>query len=232
VLAPGTVWGREVASRAAAALGAGLTGDAVALELEAGRLVAWKPAFGGALVAAVTATGDPQLVTVRAGMLPQLQPRVHRATTTERLATTRGRIRVLARTRDDDLDVLADAHVVIGVGQGVAPEEYPALDPLIAELGAELAATRKVTDQGWLPRARQLGITGRSIAPRLYVAIGLSGKFNHMVGVRAAGTVVAVNDRPDALVFETADVGIVGDWHEVVPLLADAVAAARTGEPV
>ncbi len=228
VLAPGTVWGREVASRAAAALGAGLTGDAVALELEGDRLVAWKPAFGGALVAAVMASSDPQLVTVRAGMLPQLQPRSHHASSTARTATTRGRVHLLARTRDDDLDVLADAHAVIGVGQGVAPEEYPALDPLVAVLGAELAATRKVTDQGWLPRARQLGITGRSIAPRLYVAIGLSGKFNHMVGVRAAGTVVAVNDRPEALVFESADIGIVGDWREVVPLLADAIAAATT----
>ena len=87
-------------------------------------------------------------------------------------------------------------------------------------LGAELAATRKVTDRGWAPRARQVGITGRSIAPRLYVAVGLSGKFNHMVGVRAAGTILAVNADRDAPVFEHCDVGIVGDWHEVVPLLA------------
>jgi electron transfer flavoprotein alpha subunit len=223
VLAPGTVWGREVASRAAARLGAGLTGDAVALELEGERLVAWKPAFGGALVAAVTATSDTQLVTVRAGMLPQLQPRARRPATAERAATRRGRVHLLARTRDDDLDVLADAHAVVGVGQGVAPEEYAALDPLLAALGAELAATRKVTDQGWLPRARQLGITGRSIAPRLYVALGLSGKFNHMVGVRAAHTVVAINKQPDALVFDVADVGIVGDWHEIVPRLARAL---------
>ncbi|MGZ8752844.1 MAG: FAD-binding protein [Acidimicrobiia bacterium] len=226
VLAPGTVWGREVASRAAAALGAGLTGDAVALELEGERLVAWKPAFGGALVAAVVATSDPQLVTVRAGMLPQIHPRAGRASVVERAATTRGRVHLLARTRDDDIDVLADAHAVVGVGQGVPPEEYAALDPLLAVLGAELAATRKVTDQGWLPRARQLGITGRSIAPRLYVALGLSGKFNHMVGVRAAGTVVAVNDRPDALVFDAADVGIVGDWREVLPLLVAAIVDA------
>jgi len=93
------------------------------------------------------------------------------------------------------------------------------LSPLAATLGAELAATRKVTDRGWAPRARQVGITGRSIAPRLYVAVGLSGKFNHMVGVRAAGTIVAVNEDRAAPVFEHCDVGIVGDWHEVVPLL-------------
>ena len=229
VLAPGTVWGREVASRAAAALGAGLTGDAVALEVEGDRLVAWKPAFGGALVAAIHATSTPQLVTVRAGMLPLLQPRTGRATVVNHTTTPRGRVRMLARTRDDDLDVLADANAVVGVGQGVGPDEYPALGPLLAILDAELAATRKVTDQGWLPRARQLGITGRSIAPRLYVALGLSGKFNHMVGVRAAGTVLAVNSRADALVFDSADVGIVGDWREVVPVLVDALIGATEG---
>ena len=78
---------------------------------------------------------------------------------------------------------------------------------MAALLGAELAATRKVTDKGWAPRARQVGITGRSIAPRLYLAVGLSGKFNHMVGVRAAGTIVAINDDPGALVFSQCDIG-------------------------
>ena len=112
---------------------------------------------------------------------------------------------------------------VIGVGTGVKPEEYGQLSPLAAVLGAELAATRKVTDRGWAPRSRQVGITGRSIAPRLYVALGLSGKFNHMVGVRAAGTILAVNEDPEAPVFAHCDVGIVGDWHEVVPLLQDAL---------
>jgi electron transfer flavoprotein alpha subunit len=87
-------------------------------------------------------------------------------------------------------------------------------------LGAELGATRKVTDKGWLPRARQIGITGRTIAPRLYVALGTSGKFNHMVGVRRAGTVLAVNREREALVFEGADIGIVGDALEVALLLA------------
>ena len=94
---------------------------------------------------------------------------------------------------------------------------------MAALLGAELAATRKVTDKGWAPRARQVGITGRSIAPRLYVALGLSGKFNHMVGVRAAGTILAINNDPGALVFAQCDIGIVGDWHEVVPALAAAL---------
>jgi electron transfer flavoprotein alpha subunit len=106
------------------------------------------------------------------------------------------------------------------VGRGVAPDEYVQLESLRRVLGAELAATRKVTDVGWLPHARQLGITGRSIAPQLYVAIGMSGKFNHLVGVRRAKRILAINSDPDALIFAGADVGIVGDWREVVPVLA------------
>ncbi len=220
VLVPSTAWGREVASRAAARLGAGLTGDAVGLEVgDDGRLTAWKPAFGGQLVAAITATSPIQMATVRAGVLPKLMPREHVARHSTLTVAPRDRVRILARTRDDDLDTLAEANVVVGVGTGVAPEEYDALDPLLARLGAELGATRKVTDKGWLPRARQIGITGRSVAPRLYVALGLSGKFNHAVGYRNARTVLAVNSKADALVFDTADVGIVGDWREVVPLL-------------
>jgi electron transfer flavoprotein alpha subunit len=136
---------------------------------------------------------------------------------------------VLSDRRDDDVETLARADVVIGVGTGVKPEDDAALSPLAAALEAELAATRKVTDQGWAPRARQVGITGRSIAPRLYVAIGLSGKFNHMVGVRAAGTVVAINEDPSAPVFEHCDVGLVGDWRQVVPLLH---AALRRDAPL
>ncbi|MCJ7437224.1 MAG: FAD-binding protein [Acidimicrobiia bacterium] len=230
VLAPSTAWGREVAARAAARLDAGLTGDAVAIEVANGRLVAWKPAFGGQLVAAITSSSAVQMATVRAGILTALAPRAGTASVRTLTTRARGRVRVLARTRDDDLDTLAEARVVVGIGQGIAPDEYTALDPLLAALGAELAATRKVTDRGWLPRSRQVGITGRTIAPRLYVALATSGKFNHMVGVRAAGTVLAVNTDPEALVFQAADIGIVGDWHDVVPLLVAEItraAAAR-----
>jgi len=219
VLVPSTAWGREVAARAAVRLGAGLTGDAVGVEVGDGRLVAWKPAFGGQLVAAITSTSSVQMATVRAGMLTALAPRAATASVRTIPTHARGRVRVLARTRDDDLDTLAEARAVVGIGQGIPPDEYAALDPLVATLGAELAATRKVTDRGWLPRSRQIGITGRSIAPRLYVSLATSGKFNHMVGVRAAGTVLAVNADPTALVFDAADIGIVGDWRAVVPVL-------------
>ena len=130
-----------------------------------------------------------------------------------------GRVRITSSSRDDDVEVLATAPRVVCVGAGVPPDDYADLQPLLDVLGAELAATRKVTDKGWQPRARQVGITGRSIAPRLYVAIGLSGKFNHAVGVRAAGTVLAINSDRDAPIWDHADIGIVGEWRDVVPRL-------------
>jgi electron transfer flavoprotein alpha subunit len=228
ILTGSTAWGREVASRVAAELGAGLTGDAVDLERQGDRLVAWKPAFGGQLVAAIHCASAIQMATVRAGVLLTLAPRAPgRITLDAYPLNQRGRIRVLARTRDDDLDVLAEAHTVIGVGTGVPPDVYNELEPLRTLLGAELGATRKVTDRGWLPRSRQIGITGRSIAPRLFVSIGASGKFNHAVGLRAAGTVLAINANADAPIFEAADAGVVGDWREVLPLLVEQLRAVR-----
>lgn len=228
VLVGGTAWGREVGSRVAAALGAGLTGDAVGFEVDDGRLVAWKPAFGGAVVAAIHCSSPTQLATVRVGVLPRLSARRAGAVIEERRPmAVRGRVRVTGRRTEDSVDVLAEARRVVGVGQGVAPERYGELDALLDLLGAELAATRKVTDQGWLPHARQLGITGRSIDPDLYLALGTSGKYNHMVGVRAAGLVVAVNPDATAPVFGFADLGIVGEWDVVVEQLVEQLRAAR-----
>ena len=228
LLAPGTAWGREVAARIAADLGTGLTGDAVELAASDDELIAWKPAFGGQIVAAIHCETRPQMATVRPGVLPTRTPRRHVPTQTMVRASTRSRLRIAARTRDDDLDLLADAPVVIGVGRGVDPVDYPQLDPLAAILGAELAATRKVTDEGWLPRARQIGITGRTIAPRLFVSIGASGKFNHVVGVRTAGTILAINRDPGALIVGAADITIVGDYRDVVPALTAALRVAGT----
>ncbi|MHB1774497.1 MAG: FAD-binding protein [Acidimicrobiales bacterium] len=251
VLAPSTDFGREVAGRAAAALGAGLVGDGVGLSLHGGELVAAKPAFSGALVADITWTSPVRMVTVRPGVLPLpagARPAGEHAPAGDRVPAGEGawpgapleteeltvapRRRVARRgaARDDDLEVLARSEAVIGVGTGVEPDEYPRLSPLAALLGAELAATRKVTDKGWAPRSRQVGITGRSIAPRLYVAVGLSGKFNHMVGVRAAGTILAINADPAAPVFEHADVGIVADWHDALPLLEAALRRRAAGD--
>ena len=225
VLVPGTLWGREVAGRAAALLGAGLTGDAVGFGVEHGRLVAWKPAFGGSLVAAITCTSPVQMATVRPGVLSLRAARAVQVGVPVAVlsGTARGRVTVSATGHDDHVGTLLAARAVVAVGQGVDPDAYGELDALLKVLGAELAASRKVTDKGWLPRARQVGITGHSVAPALYVAVGVSGKFNHVVGTRGAGVVMAVNSDPDAAIFRCADVGIVADWREAVPLLAAAL---------
>jgi electron transfer flavoprotein alpha subunit len=221
------MWGREVASRLAARLGAGLTGDAIGLEVQDGRLVAWKPAFGGQLVAAITAITDIQMVTLRPGAIPVLEPRSTVASVASLTAANRDRIRVLERRQDDQADALLSAWTVVGVGTGVPVEEYERLQPLLRTLQAELAATRKVTDLGWLPRSRQVGLTGHSISPRLYIGIGLSGNLNHQVGIRGAGTVLAINSDPKAPIFKVADVGILGDWREVVPLFVSKIRTQR-----
>jgi electron transfer flavoprotein alpha subunit len=208
-------------------LDAGLTGDAVGFGINRGRLIAWKPAFGGRLVAAITARSPVQLATVRPGILSLRTPRVVAgAVEVERVTIQpRGRLEVTAEGRDDEIEALLTANTVVSVGTGVSPDDYPKLQPLIRSLGAELAASRKVTDKGWLPRARQVGLTGQSVDPALFLAIGVSGKFNHMVGARGAGTIVAVNNDPDAPVFDWVDIGIVADWHEVVPLLTATLTA-------
>lgn len=223
ILAPGTSAGREIASRVAADLGAGLAGDAVEFDVEDGRLVAWKSAFGSQLIVAVHTSTAVQLATVRAGVLPTpeaLEPDRRKIPAEEQIEVRpRGRVKVTARRRDDDIDVLAGASTVIAVGRGVDPSDYPKLDPLAGLLDAELACTRKVTDNGWMPHARQIGITGRSVSPRLFVMIGASGNFNHTVGVRGALSVLAITNDPEAPAWEHADAGIVGDWREVLPLL-------------
>lgn len=233
VLAPGTAWGREIASRLAARLDAGLTGDAVGLTVRDGRLVADKPAFGGALVAEILCSSPVQMATVRPGVLPTHEPRPAIDLPVE---TVRGRpisrVRVLSRTREDDSEELATAQVVIGVGQGVDPAHYGELEALAERLDAALCATRKVTDKGWMPRARQVGITGHSIAPRLYIGVGTSGKYNHTVGVRSSGTVVGINPDPDAALWRFVDVGLVADWREALPLLVEQIELARSDVPL
>ena len=223
LFAPSTSWGREVAARVAARTGSGLTGDAIALECSDGELVSWKPAFGGRLVAAIRSDSAIQMATVRPGVLPRPTARGAGTPSIERhCVELTSRVKVTSRRRNDQLDALAMASRVVGVGMGIPPERYPELDPMLDILGAELATTRKVTDKGWLPHARQVGITGRSIAPSLYIGVALSGNFNHACGIQAAGTVLAINSDPSAAIFEHADIGIVADWANCVPLLTKA----------
>lgn len=230
-LAPSTSFGRELAARVAARGGFGLTGDATSLEIDGGRLVAWKPAFGGQLEAAISARSALQGATVRPGALPLLEARSASAPVRRLVLEGRGakQVRYGRRTLDEVAGTLAAAPALVGVGAGVDPSCYGALDDLLEVLGASLVATRKVTDKGWLPRTRQVGLTGIHVDPRLYIAIGISGRTNHVVGLRHTGTIVAVNRDPGAAMFEVADYGLVGDWQEVVPPLAERLRAVLGG---
>lgn len=220
VLAPATSWGREVAARLAARLGAGLVGDAIDLQVAEGRLLGIKPACAGGLLATVAVTSAIQLATVRPGALALVPLREGGVAARRTIASPgRGRVTIVSQERDDEVAALERASVVIGVGLGVSPDDYGEVRRLARRLGAELGATRKVTDRGDLPRSRQIGITGQNLAPRLYVALGVGGSPNHLVGVRRAGTVVAVNVDPLAPALAASDIGIVGDWRAVVDAL-------------
>jgi electron transfer flavoprotein alpha subunit len=120
---------------------------------------------------------------------------------------------------------LEQAEVVVGVGTGLGgPEHLPAIERLAETLGGVVGATRKVVDLGWLPPQRQIGLSGRQIAPRLYLALGVRGSFNHAIGIRRAGTVIAINSDPRAEVFGECDLGAVADWRAIVPMLTERVA--------
>ena len=235
LLVEGTRSGRVVASVVAARCGWGLTGDAVGLEVSSGgRLVAWKPAFGGRLQAPIVSRSPVQMATIRPGVLAKRPARADAPEPELEVlpAPAPAPVRTVARERDDaDTGELRRARTVVAVGVGVDPDGYPVIDELRAALGdAALGATRRVTDQGWVPRGRQIGVTGHAVAPRLLVAVGSSGRFNHTVGIRNAGVLMAVNSDPAAEIFDQVDVGLVGEWQTVVPELNAELNARRIAD--
>ena len=229
VLVASTARGRDLAPRVAARLGLGLTGDAIDLDLDAeGRVRQMKPAFGGTIVAPILSRTRPEMATVRPGILRPARPDPTRRAVVERIGVpaVRLRVRVLSERPLGDAGgaALEAADLVLGVGRGIGgPAALPALTALAARLGAAVAATRDVTDLGWLPKQHQVGLTGRAIAPRLYVAIALSGAPEHVVGLRRAGVIVAINKNPKAPIFKAADLGLVSDYAPLLPLLEAAL---------
>jgi len=225
--------GRDLAPRVAARLQLGLTGDCVDIGIDAqGRLLQYKPAFGGSVVAPIVSRTRPEMATVRPGMLAMPASNPSRVAVIEPLpldAVAAPRARVVDRRADAETAAELDtAEIAIGVGKGIGDRAHlDAIRPLAELLGAARCTTRDVTDAGWLPKQYQVGLTGRAIAPKLYVAIGIRGAFEHMVGVRRAGLIVAVNKNAKAPIFKAADYGIVGDYAEVVPALCRHLSALR-----
>jgi electron transfer flavoprotein alpha subunit len=232
VLLPSTALGRDVAPRVAARLRLGLTGDCIDLSLDGdGRLVQHKPAFGGSVVAPILSRTRPEMATVRPGMLAAGGGDGARQAEIVSLSAdgVGSRVRVVeARRAAEQATELDHAEVVVGVGMGIGgPENLAIIRELVDVIGGTLCTTRNVTDAGWLPKQYQVGLTGRAIAPKLFIAVAIRGAFEHVVGIRRAGRIVAINTKAKAPIFKHADLGIVGDYAVYVPLLIERLRAAR-----
>ena len=233
LLLPSTSNGRDLAARVAARLGLGLTGDCIDLEInEGGELVQLKPALGGNVVAPILSRTRPYIATLRPGVLPLPEADWGLDAEVETLEANYEPgpdITVLEVHSQEDARglELEAAQIVIGVGMGVGgPENLPTIYELAQSIGATVAATRNVTDAGWLPKQIQVGLTGRAIAPDLYIAVGIRGDFNHMVGIQRAGTILAINNNPNPRrtpIYQAADFSIVGDWQTYLPPLVAAL---------
>ncbi len=223
--------GRDLAPRVAARLDAPLASDATALAVEGGELVVTRPIYGGRIFAKVSLQGEPRIVSIRPNVVRAEQNARAGAVRPLPLPSAPGRVRVreLKAAAGTKLDV-AEAPIVVSGGRGMkGPENWNILEALIAAIGpqAALGASRAVVDAGWRPHAEQVGQTGKTVSPQLYVAVALSGAMQHLAGMRGAKTIVAINKDPDAPIFKVADYGIVGDAFEVVPRLTEEIKAKK-----
>ena len=227
VLIGGTHTGRDFAGRVAVPTWAGLTADVTKLDVEEdGLLQAQRPAFGGNVLATIVCEDHrPQMATVRAGVFEAAEPDPDREGEIEHVEVVVSEedtiSEVLERVIGDTADI-TDADRVVAVGGGVEGDVGPAVE-LAKALDAELAASRKAVDEGWVEGSRQVGQTGKTVRPELYIAIGISGAIQHLEGMKDSGVVIAINDDPNAPIFEHADYGIVGDLFEIIPELVEAI---------
>ncbi|MBI5879373.1 MAG: hypothetical protein HZB53_17125 [Chloroflexi bacterium] len=229
VLFGATANGRDLAPRVAARLGLGLTGDAVGMQVDAeGRLVMLKPAFGGNIIAPILSRTTPVLATVRPGMFAPAVPEPGRNTILMRLPSYPFTPRVRSLKHElvsPEVLQLDNAEVIVGIGYGVGgPEGVARVHDFAQRIGATVAGTRKVTDAGWLAPQAQVGISGRPIAPHLYLTLAVSGAFYHTVGIQRAGTIVAVNSSAEAAIFKQSDYGIVADWQAFIATMDEVLA--------
>ena len=219
---------RDWAPKLATRFGKVLISDVIAARFEGGSPVFVRQLFQGKFNADVRATGDgPHFVSVQAGAFP---PVAAGAVETVPVAATEIRQRPEKPFRESARAVdLTAAPIIVSVGRGIKEQSnIPVVEALAQALGAELAASRPICDAGWLPMERQVGSSGQTVAPKLYVAVGISGAIQHLVGMKGSKTIVAVNQDPNAPIFEVADYGIVGDLFEVVPALVDAIQKSKS----
>lgn len=227
LLAGATAIGRSFIPRVAARLKVGLTADCTGLEIdrETGNLLQIRPAFGGNIMATILSpTSRPQIATVRPRVMKRgeyIAQRKGEIIKIEPLNPT-GRVRILERIEDACLSRvnLQDAKVIVSGGRGLgSPEGFKMLWELANLLGGTVGASRAAVDEGWIPYAHQVGQTGKTVCPKLYIACGISGAVQHLVGMQSSDIIVAINKDPDAPIFNVATYGIVGDLKVIVPLI-------------
>jgi len=232
VIFPHTYQVRDFAPALAASLGRVLVSDVIAHRVENGALTLVRQLFQGTMNADVRFEGDgPHFASVQAGAFRSenaIKAESGGSATevvTPVLEASRIRTKPLERFRESQRAVdLTAAERIVSVGRGIREVGNIALIEQLAEaMGAELAASRPICDNGWLPMERQVGSSGQTVAPKLYVAVGISGAIQHLVGMKGSKTIVAINKDPEAPIFEAADYGIVGDLFQVVPALIEAL---------
>ena len=228
--------GRDLAPRVSARIGCGLTADCTKLEIdeETGLLNMTRPTFGGNLLATIQSPeARPQMSTVRPGVMPKQEDDKTRTGEVKKYDIT-------FEDKDINVDIIEekvadkkkikieDADVLISVGRGIGSAENMKLAYELAEvLEGEVSSSRAVVDSGWLEKDRQVGQTGKTVRPNLYIALGISGAIQHLAGMEESDLIVAINKNPDANIFNVADVGIIGDINEVVPELIKKIKAAK-----
>jgi len=237
VLLPHTYQVRDFAPKLAASLGKGMIGDCIAYRHENGKLTFVRQMFQGKTVADVVFEGAaPWFATFQAGafradlVAPGASKAPVRPVAVElNAAQIRTKPLELFREAKQAVD-LTQAPILVSVGRGIkAPENIPMAEKLAQLLGGELSASRPICDEGWLPMDRQIGSSGQTVAPKLYLALGISGAIQHVVGMKGSRTIAAINKDQNAPIFEVADYGIVGDLFEIVPALIEEFEKTKSG---
>jgi len=227
VVCAASAQGKDLAPRVAAKLGTALAAEVTDVSVDGGALIAIRPVYAGKALLRVKLTGTPAVLSLRPNVFTPVQRPKAGAAQTVAVAASAGRVRVTATKAAEAgaLDV-AEAPIVISGGRGLKePANFKILEELAHAFGgrAAVGASRAVVDAGWRPHADQVGQTGKTVSPTLYVAVGISGAIQHLAGMRTSKVIVAINKDKDAPIFKVADYGVVGDLFEIVPALTAAV---------
>jgi len=238
VLIGATPTGRDFAPRVAKRLNAGLTADCTGLDIEedSGNLRQTRPTFGGNIMATIrTPTSRPQMSTVRPGIfkVPEKVKKDVKIEIIEKKFTKKDSVEKIVKviTKEKESINLEDAEIIVSGGRGVGSKEgFSIIKELADVLGAEVGGSRVTVELDWIDHDRQVGQTGKTVSPRLYIACGISGAIQHIVGMQGAEIIVAINRDPNAAIFKIAHYGIVGDLHKVIPVLIEEIKKVKAEE--